>query len=209
MRLHAPNNKHDSQTNAQTPALARPRHVNHVTMIKTNIPDEDLESELDLSNLDLGIAQAETIKDEKAIREEIGDVNTKLTSIDRRLSNIETGKIKQIIELKFSDEVTQLKGAFKKDLNDAGKEAVGDFKQSIKPILANVTSNLNRIPLPPSVFWGLISILVTFIIGFVIIAGINFYELHNTAIWYALGVMLFLSLSTIWSMIHYHFKKTK
>ena len=66
-------------------------------MIKTNIPDEDLESELDLSNLDLGIAQAETIKDEKAIREEIGDVNTKLTSIDRRLSNIETGKIKQII----------------------------------------------------------------------------------------------------------------
>ena len=209
MRLHAPNNKHDSQTNAQTPALARPRHVNHVTMIKTNIPDEDLESELDLSNLDLGIAQAETIKDEKAIREEIGDVNTKLTSIDRRLSNIETGKIKQIIELKFSDEVTQLKGAFKKDLNDAGKEAVGDFKQSIKPILANVTSNLNRIPLPPSVFWGLISILVTFIIGFVIIAGINFYELHNPAIWYALGVMLFLSLSTIWSMIHYHFKKTK
>ena len=178
-------------------------------MSKTNIPDEDLESGLDLSNLDLGIAQAETIKDEKAIREEIGDVNTKLTSIDGRLSNIETGKTKQIIELKFSNEVTQLKGAFKKDLNDAGKEAVGDFKQSIKPILANVTSNLNRIPLPPSVFWGLISILCTFIIGFVIIAAINYYELHNTAIWYAIGVMLFLSLSTIWSMIHYHFKKTK
>ncbi|WP_155273693.1 hypothetical protein [Prevotella bivia] len=72
-----------------------------------------------------------------------------------------------------------------------------------------MTSNLNRIPLPPSVFWGLINILVTFIIGFVFIAAINYYELHNTAIWYALGVMLFLSLSTIWSMIYYHLKETK